>query len=743
MSLIKLKNVSKYYYTNGIISSGFSKLNLDFKMGEFIAITGESGSGKSTLLNVISGLDSYEDGEMYINNLETSHYTNKDYEDYRRKYISNIFQNFNLINSYTVYQNIELALLLNGERKKDVKNKILNLIKKVGLSKFKNQKVSKLSGGQKQRVAIARALAKNTPVIIADEPTGSLDTKSANEILKLLSEIAKDKLVIIVTHNYEQIEKYVTRKITMHDGKVIEDKIIKEIENKATIEIDNKQKSILPSNMLRLAIRNTFNVKIKFILLLFVFLFISFAFSIEYSSFKADEQLVSESGYNFYLNNVDTKRIIVKKNDNSVFTDEEIEKIKSNPNVEKIDLNDVLLDNVIELSDYKDIYVSGYVGDIDSFNGKLMVGRMPENENEVVVDAYYYDYYLTEEIDKILNKNLYLSEITTGEKINNIKLKIVGVSYKDENDMSDNTIYMSNKLNDVLYKNFYKGISNHLITIEKNTYNQKNMQQLVMIKTSDKLKKGEVIISDSYNSYCKNYNCKKKNIKIHVENLYYNKQISLKVKDVFNNKNILKLTGYNDYNENSTTIFISSEDYNNLYSNGIYQISIFTKESSLVNAVIDYLKTNDKYNQIAIKDILINDNFVQFIQIFKTMITGILIVVLFFISYFVISIVLKSRKIYFSIIRILGGTKKTCKRLLTLELCTFAILSVSIFTIILLLNNMNLIDIYPLHQISKYMNVKDFVTIYLIIIAMSILLSIKFSKKVFKNTVITSLREDE
>ena len=143
------------------------------------------------------------------------------------------------------------------------------------------------------------------------------------------------------------------------------------------------------------------------------------------------------------------------------------------------------------------------------------------------------------------------------------------------------------------------------------------------------------------------------------------------------------------------------------------------------------------------KDILINDNFVQFIQIFKTMITGILIVVLFFISYFVISIVLKSRKIYFSIIRILGGTKKTCKRLLTLELCSFAILSVSIFTIILLLNNMNLIDIYPLHQISKYMNVKDFVTIYLIIIAMSILLSIKFSKKVFKNTVITSLREDE
>ena len=105
-SIIKLKNVSKFYYSKGVIASGFTKLNLEFKMGEFVAITGESGSGKSTLLNVISGLDTYEEGEMYINGKETSHYTEKDFEDYRRKYIGNIFQNFNLINSYTVYQNI-------------------------------------------------------------------------------------------------------------------------------------------------------------------------------------------------------------------------------------------------------------------------------------------------------------------------------------------------------------------------------------------------------------------------------------------------------------------------------------------------------------------------------------------------------------------------------------------------------------------------------------------------------------
>ena len=217
--MIKLKNVSKYYYGKNVVTTGFSKINLELNVNEFVAITGESGSGKSTLLNVISGMDSYEDGEMYIDGKETSHYTEQDYENYRRKYIGIIFQNFNLINSYTVYQNIELVLMLNGDKKK--KEKILKLIDQVGLSKFKNTKVSKLSGGQKQRVAIARALAKDTPIIIADEPTGNLDSKSAGEVMKLL------KLVVVVTHNYEQLEEYATRRIKMHDGKIFEDVTLK------------------------------------------------------------------------------------------------------------------------------------------------------------------------------------------------------------------------------------------------------------------------------------------------------------------------------------------------------------------------------------------------------------------------------------------------------------------------------------------------------------------------------------
>ena len=199
--MIRLKNVSKYYYNKGIISSGINKINLDFNIGEFVVITGESGSGKSTLLNVLSGLDSYEEGELYINGEETSHYSESDFEEYRKKYISNIFQSFNLINSYTVYQNIELVCLINGDNKKEIKNKVLDLIKQVDLTRYKNTKVSKLSGGQKQRVAIARALAKNTPIIIADEPSGNLDKKSALSVLKTLNEVTNKKKVIVVTHN--------------------------------------------------------------------------------------------------------------------------------------------------------------------------------------------------------------------------------------------------------------------------------------------------------------------------------------------------------------------------------------------------------------------------------------------------------------------------------------------------------------------------------------------------------------
>jgi len=213
MSMIRLENVSKYYKSEETVSVGMKKINLEFSLGEFVAVTGESGSGKSTLLNVISGLDGYEDGELYLFGEETSHYTIPDWEKYRGTYVGFVFQNYNIIDSFTVLQNVLLALEVQGYDPKHRRQRALELIEKVGLTSHKNHKASKLSGGQKQRAVIARALAKDCPIIVADEPTGNLDSVSGAQVMELLHEISEGKLVVVVTHDYDIVKEFATRKI--------------------------------------------------------------------------------------------------------------------------------------------------------------------------------------------------------------------------------------------------------------------------------------------------------------------------------------------------------------------------------------------------------------------------------------------------------------------------------------------------------------------------------------------------
>ena len=458
--MLKLKNVSKFYYNKGIIASGFTKINLELKMGEFIAITGESGSGKSTLLNVISGLDSYEEGEMYINGKETSHYTEKDFEEYRRKYIANIFQSFNLINSYTVYQNVELVLLLNGYKKKEVKKKILDIIDQVGLTKFKNTKVSKLSGGQKQRVAIARAMVKDTPIIVADEPTGNLDTESAKEVIEILKKVAKNKLVVVVTHNIEQIEEYATRIIKMHDGRIIEDRKVKEVEEDIEVE-ESKYNKITIFNKYRLGIRNTFNIFTKFILLFAVFFFIVSAIFLEYASFKLSEYEVNKAGYNIAFRDLSENRIIIKKQDKTPFTNEDYEKIKNLSNVDYIVENDLFLDGDISL--YKDeMSFYGNINSIENFKDKLDIGRMPENENEVILKISKEHYYIKNRLEEVLNKKFSLSDINgayTNEEESK-KVTIVGIKYNEDSNDYNAKFYLSNNILAGLRSEVNKSYSN-------------------------------------------------------------------------------------------------------------------------------------------------------------------------------------------------------------------------------------------------------------------------------------------
>ena len=223
--LLRLENIGKIYDSNDILTIGIRGVNLELDYNEFVTIEGESGSGKSTLLNVIAANDSYEEGELWFNGMETSHYSESDWEKYRERNIAMIFQDFNIIENLTVLENVELALLL-MEDLKERRRIAKELIGRVGLTKQMNQRGSKLSGGEKQRTVIARALAKDSPIILADEPTGNLDVKASKEVAALLKEVSKDKLVIVVTHNPEFFRQYATRRIRVYDGKISEDRVI-------------------------------------------------------------------------------------------------------------------------------------------------------------------------------------------------------------------------------------------------------------------------------------------------------------------------------------------------------------------------------------------------------------------------------------------------------------------------------------------------------------------------------------
>lgn len=227
-TMVVLQNINKYYHTETSVTQALKKVNLEFHAGEFVAVTGESGSGKSTLLNVISGMDTFEDGELFIEGEPTFQFDAEQWETLRRDKIGFVFQDYHLIGHYSALENITSALLIMGAEKTEAEKRAEEYLQKVGLKGLGKQRASELSSGQKQRLSIARALAKNTPVIMADEPTGNLDSETGEQIIRLLRELSEDRLVIMVTHNYEQAEPYVTRKVSLHDGEVVVDTMVRE-----------------------------------------------------------------------------------------------------------------------------------------------------------------------------------------------------------------------------------------------------------------------------------------------------------------------------------------------------------------------------------------------------------------------------------------------------------------------------------------------------------------------------------
>ena len=748
--MLELKNVSKYYYNKGIITSGFVKVNLKLDMGEFVAITGESGSGKSTLLNVISGLISYEEGEMYINGNETSYYTEKDYENYRKKYVGNIFQSFNLVNSYTVFQNIELVFLLNGYKRREVKKRVLELIDQVELTKYKNRKVSKLSGGQKQRVAIARALAQDTPIILADEPTGNLDKRSSEKVLELLHDISKDKLVIVVTHNYDQIEQYVTRKITMHDGRIIEDKTFKKV-NVEEKEYQNNNKKIRLFSKIRLGIRNAFNIIPKFLIITVVYLLMCFGLFFIYEFFNYEEKYDMVDGINYLFDDPGENRVVINKKDRSAITEEDFATLEKLDNIKEITKNDLL--NELGVSYSKDDYY--YYAKARSIKDikEELYGRVPENNYEIALrinpdNNYDYMDKTDEQLKEMIGQTFRIDDLNDSINNKNYDVTLVGIIIDRDTRLNmysrSDVVYLTDEVLNKLTQNGMSQFKKFTYIFLDNVRETYIGNQFGEILPSGNVPRGKILVSDDYTYSCKKMNCKNAEFHIKSKDIYAEKEFVFYVSNVYKKNNFKKLTGYN-YNDYNGRFFINPEDFNSLFENDYYQSSVFLENTDLANETLSELD-NLGYKTLFVKENKFGENELEImfrmIRIFKNLITIGAIVGLFFISYLVIKIVLKSRNVYYSTLRILGSTYKCTKELLNIELLTVSTIAYIAFFVITELYRRKILESEIMTDLLKVTIPTHYVALAVIILFVTLLITERFSRKLFVDSVMNTYKEE-
>lgn len=273
--MLELKNIQKEYPAGDGVVRALRGIDLQFRKNEFVSILGPSGCGKTTMLNIIGGLDQYTEGDLIINGRSTKYFKDRDWDTYRNHSIGFVFQSYNLIPHQTVLQNVELALTLSGVSKAERRERAVKALEEVGLGNQISKRPSEMSGGQMQRVAIARALVNNPDIILADEPTGALDTETSVQVMEILKVVAKDRLVIMVTHNPELAMKYSTRIIRMLDGVITDDTAPLTSEEEKTGRIQDKENqkdqalkkpSMSPSTSFALSLRNLFTKKGRTIL---------------------------------------------------------------------------------------------------------------------------------------------------------------------------------------------------------------------------------------------------------------------------------------------------------------------------------------------------------------------------------------------------------------------------------------------------------------------------------------------
>ncbi len=738
--MIKLVNVSKFYSSNNVIALGLRKVNLELHRNEFVAIVGESGSGKTTLLNVISGIDSYEDGEMYINGKETSYFSVSDMENYRKKYVAFVFQNYNLIDSYTVLQNVEAPLILSGYPKQKIRTRAKEIIRRVGLEDHMNHKATKLSGGQKQRVVIARALAKDCPIIAADEPTGNLDSESAKQIVELLYEISKEKLVVMVTHDFNQVKDYATRKIRIFDGEIVEDLNLKKVNKLDLPDIPDSEHRIKYRDYLGISLRNLLSVPKKTILMILIFAFFSFFVALAYGAY----QIVTDTttyNYNYYFNNTNPNRVVLRNMDNSAFTEDQLAELENDyDNVRSVVAFDYLLDVRVGFQtagldfDYDRDYFSGSYLPLDLIDETMLkFGVMPTADNEVVVSVHtaLIDYY-----EDALPLTVYSN---TGA--DQTSYKIVGMVDTAELAVSqealgENYFFVTDNTLEELQKLWYfTYILNLEIIGDDETLFFNGSAARIYI--DEDLEDNQILTTAAtVAKLCDDDAC------------FYD--VSVSVEDYYTSRvfNDIELIVTSDYIW-GTAFYMNSNTLNAMTYDEVYQVSLLTDKEIGVTSLIGTISRipgtvfTRQYKVVYPFDSEPIDQFQGLILLlmnigmialnFAVMIGSTLI------TYVIFRAIINTKLHDYAIYRTIGANQGAIKLFIYIENIFVVIVAYIIFLAI----NLSLPDTisqYGIFYALKVFGFSNYIVFFFMLIVMSLIISRKYSNRIFRNTVQTTLK---
>ncbi len=714
--MIKLENVSKFYNSKGQIISALHKINLELGRNEFVAITGESGSGKTTLLNVLSGNDTYEEGTMYVDEINTSGYTTGEWEEYRQNYVGFVFQNYNIIESFTVLDNVMLALMLMNYDESRRKQRAIDIIKRVGLGSHLKHRASKLSGGQKQRLVIARALAKDTPIIACDEPTGNLDKDSGAKIMELLAEISKDKLVIVVTHNYPEVQPYATRKLRMFDGELVEDEQLKK---SSPCDITNGE---MPSirisfkDKLRFAFKNLFATPKKNIFAFIIFLLSSLILGSSYGSylkgFDSDDIFKSSSFYS----SIPETRVVVTKKDNAEFSNQEIEDLKAMRHVKTLTTYDFALDQMISgEGEHDNVYysISGYCLPLTLVkNTDLLEGRMPANDNEFLLIK------------------------ADNESIDSYEEQL-GISYSTS-DSSFSTMTPVGIVNssslplDSSYSTYYLVTDNYLKVRSQKAYFEKYCKM--------SLYDGSQLIA-SVDGTIGIVTSGTRTITFYGDSGTSQLNLSLKVTDPYSEKTFTSVnTSYvTSGTKPNYSVGISADLYNEISVISTRQISIFTSDKSQTSSVVSALKDLD-YKAYVVADFepdLIS-NILNIVVIIVGAIGLVInVVIIYFVSYLILRLIAQSKAKEYLIIRSIGASKSFISQDMLIEnivLCFLGTICSMAFMIIRGL-------CVPTSNYNSY-GIIEYVILLGVLLLLAVFLSFRVRKHLFSHSLASALKEE-